>query len=475
MERPRRKPIAEAAEQAAQPPTASDLSAIVARFFAARRTAPGQTLRVCVALSGGRDSVVLLHALSALAASGVPLAVSALHVHHGISANADAWAAFCAAFCQHCAVPLLIVRVVVPQGSGEGPEGAARRMRHAAFAECAADFLALAHHRDDQAETVLLNLLRGAGVAGAAGMLAERPQAHGPALVRPLLDVPRVAIERYAGEYALDFISDESNDDEHFRRNYLRRAVIPRLDERFPGASRSLARAASHCAEASLLLDELAASDRAALSAQSGRVDLAAFNALTAGRARNLLRWLWVDAGFRAPDTRWVDEALRQLANAGALSETCVATVDGELHVYRGQLHIVGHAPALSTPALCTPTLSWSGEAQLPWAGGQIRFVSATGAGLRRSLLATADVWLAFRHGGERLQPDARRPRRTVRNLLREAAIPPWERARLPLLWCAGQLVWVAGVGVDAAFACPIGEAGIIPTWEADARSPAAR
>lgn len=475
MERPPRKPIAETAEQAAKPHTASELPAVVARFFAARLTASGQPLRVCVALSGGRDSVVLLHVLSDLAAGGVPLTVSALHVHHGISANADAWAAFCAAFCQRCAVPLLIVRVAVPQGSGEGPEGAARRKRHAVFADCAADFLALAHHRDDQAETVLLNLLRGAGVAGAAGMLAERSQTRGPSLLRPLLDVPRAALERYADEHGLDFIDDESNDDEHFRRNYLRRAVLPGLGERFPGASRALARAAGHFAEASLLLDELAALDRAELSTESGRIALTGFNALSAARARNLLHRLWVGAGFRAPDTRWIDEALRQLANANALSEICVATADGELHVYRGELHIVECAPTVSAPTLSTPTLSWSGEAQLPWAGGQIRFIPATGAGLRRSLLATADVWLAFRQGGERLQTDARRPRRTVRNLLREAAIPPWERQRLPLLWCVGQLVWVAGVGVDAAYACPVGEAGIIPVWEADARTAAAR
>ena len=474
MESPPRKPIAAATEQAAKPSTANDLPTVVAGFFAARLTASGLPIRVCVALSGGCDSVVLLHALSGLAASGVPLTVSALHVHHGISANADTWAAFCATFCQRCAVPLLVVRVAVPQDSGEGPEGAARRMRHAVFAECAADFLALAHHRDDQAETVLLNLLRGAGVAGAAGMLAERPQTYGPSLVRPLLNVPRAAIERYAGEHGLDFINDESNDDEHFRRNYLRRAVLPGIGERFPGASRALARAASHCAEASLLLDELAAIDRAALTTPAGRIDLAGFNALSAARARNLLRRLWVDAGFRAPDTRWVDEALRQLANASALSETCVATVDGELHVYRGELHFVGHVPAASIP-LSTPTLSWTGEAQLPWAGGQVRFVPATGAGLRHSLLVAADVWLALRQGGERLQRDARRPRRTVRNLLREAAIPPWERDRLPLLWCAGQLVWVAGIGVDAAFACPDGEAGIIPVWEADARTTAVR
>lgn len=440
---------------------ASRLPAVVGEFFAARPVAPGRRLRVCVALSGGRDSVVLLHVLSGLAARGVPIAVSAVHVNHAISAHADCWAAFCAAFCQRCAVPLLVVRVAVPRSSGEGLEGAARRMRHAAFADCRADFLALAHHRDDQAETVLLNLLRGAGVAGAAGMLVERPQASGPALVRPLLEVPPAVLDAYAAQHALEWIHDESNDDEHFRRNHLRRAVMPRLDEKFPGARGALARAATHFAEASLLLDELAAIDRAALTTASGRITLAGFNALSPARARNLLRHLWVGAGHRAPDTRWIAEALRQLADADALAETCVATVDGQLHVFRGELHLVGQPPPM--PAAPVP---WSGEQPLPWAGGWLRLLPGVGTGIAAQRLAGAPLVVACRSGGERLQPDPRRPRRSLRNLLREAAIPPWERACLPLLFCAGQLVWVAGIGIDAAFACPPGEAGLLPVWE---------
>lgn len=396
-----------------------------------------------------------------MSSSGLPVILSAVHVHHGISPNADAWAAFCAEFCQRCAVPLDIVRVEVPRDSGEGLEAAARRMRHAVFAECAADWLALAHHRDDQAETVLLNMLRGTGIAGAAGMLAERPQVHGPALVRPLLNVPRALIEDYAAEQALCWIEDESNDDMHYRRNYLRQEVMPQLEEKFPGARKALARAASHFAEGALLLDELAAIDRAALSTATGRIGLAGFNALSPPRARNLLRFAWLAAGFRAPDTRWIDEALRQLATVDALSETCLATSDGELHVYRGELHILGHSP--ETPV--EPRL-WAGEPELPWAGGRILLVPMTGSGIRRDLLVAGEVYICPRQGGERLQPDARRPRRSLRKLLQEAAVPPWERLRLPMLWCGERLAWVGGVGVDAGFACTPGEAGLVPVWE---------
>lgn len=400
----------------------------------------------------------------------LPVILSALHVHHGISPNADAWAAFCAEFCQRCAVPLDIVHVEVPRDSGEGLEGAARRMRHAVFAECAADWLALAHHRDDQAETVLLNILRGAGIAGAAGMLAERPQAYGPALVRPLLGVPRAVIEAYAAEQALCWIEDESNDNVHFRRNYLRHEVMPRLEEKFPGAHTALARAASHFAEGALLLDELAAIDRAALTTAAGRISLAGFNALSPPRARNLLRFAWLAAGFRAPDARWIDEALRQLATAGALSETCLATSDGELHVYRDELHIVGIYPERSAESRL-----WAGELELPWAGGRILLVPMTGSGIRRDLLVAGKVYFCSRQGGERLQPDPRRPRRSLRNLLQEAAVPPWERMRLPLLWCGERLAWVGGIGVDAGFACNPREVGLAPVWEPDYRPASSR
>ena len=455
-----RRPADPCAAGAAHP-----LVAILAEFFAerlSRPTASSAPWRLCVGLSGGRDSVVLLHALVRLRSSAAyPFTLSALHVNHGISANADAWAAFCSQLCARCAVPLSIVRVTVAPGAGEGLEAAARRARHAAFADCDADFLALAHHRDDQAETVLLNLLRGTGIAGAAAMSTERPQQRGPLLVRPLLDLPRAQIEDYASANSLSWIDDESNGDTHFRRNYLRHEVMPRLAAKFPGASPSLARAASHFAEAAQLLAELAAIDRAALATPSGRIDLAGFNALSPARARNLLRFIWLAAGFRAPDARWIDEALRQLASADSLAETCVATVDGELYVYRGELHVVGHARD-TVPVV----LPWSGEPQLAWAGGHVAFVAATGSGIDRRLLQGGEVTLRPRVGGERFRLDAKRPRRSLRKLFQDAAIPPWERSRLPLLWVGDQLAWVGRIGVDAQFACAPGEAGVLPLWE---------
>lgn len=439
-------------------PTALIDSAL-AGFFAPRLN---RGARVGVGLSGGMDSVAMLHALWRLVRSGeLPCELSAVHVHHGISPHADRWADFCAGYCRQLGVPLRVAKVDVPRDTGEGLEGAARRLRHGVFAGMDADWLALAHHRDDQAETVLLNLLRGAGVSGAAGMLVERSQARGPTLVRPFLGVARAPIERYVHEHGLAWIEDESNDDRHYRRNFLRHDVMPRLEQKFAGARASLARAAGHFAEAAELLDDLAANDRGAVAAESGRIALDAFNRLPARRARNLLRYAWSEAGFRAPDTRWIDEALKQLATVDSLSELRLATADGELHVYRGELYVI---PLRAMPP--ERPLAWSGQAELPWAGGRVRFVAAVGQGLRGDALAGKEATLHARQGGERLQPDARRPRRSLRNLLQENGVPPWERECLPLLWVGGRLAWIGGIGCDAAFACPPGEAGVLPVWE---------
>lgn len=437
-----------------------DLQTTLAAFLETRLT-PGE--RLCVALSGGCDSVVLLHALQRL---DLPVALSALHVHHGLSPRADAWVEFCTDLCARLNVPLLVRHVDVPRDSGSGLEAAARRLRHAAFAECGASgvqWVALAHHRDDQAETVLLNLMRGAGVDGAAGMAPEREHrggATGVRLIRPLLDVPRAALVAYAVEHGLSWIDDESNTDTSFRRNYLRHEIMPRLAARFPGSDAALARAATHFAEGAGLLAELAAVDRLTV-APAGRIALSRFNGLPIARARNLLRHELKDAGSLAPDTRWIDEALRQLRTTRPEAEICVRVGQHCLHTYRGEIHLVTERPAVPDRPVF-----WRGEAVLPWAGGMLHFDPSRGTGLSRARLAGGELRISARAGGERLQPDSRRPRRTLRNLLQEAAVPPWEREFLPYLWCGTELAWVAGLGYDSRFACAPDEPGLALHWE---------
>ena len=186
-------------------------------------------------LSGGRDSVALLHALAQLRGEfGFDL--SALHVHHGLSPNADSWADFCIRLCDSLDIPFRCTRVAVDRAGGQGIEAAARAARYAAFAALDVEWIALAHHRGDQAETVLHHLLRGTGLRGLSGMPVERAisPASGPRLIRPLLDVPRALIEDYAGRHALEWVDDESNLDSGYTRNRLRNDILPALARQFP-------------------------------------------------------------------------------------------------------------------------------------------------------------------------------------------------------------------------------------------------
>lgn len=429
----------------------ADLAAHLAAFFRPRLA---QGRRLCVGLSGGRDSVVLL---DALVAAGLDAELSAIHVHHGLSPHAGAWADFCAALCARLGVPLRIVRVAVARAGGCGLEAAARQARYAAYRTVAADWLALAHHRDDQAETVLLNLLRGAGVSGLAAMPAERELPGGPRLVRPLLERPAADLQAWAARRGLGWVEDESNRDTTLRRNHLRHRILPALAAVFPDPAGSLARGAGHCAEAAGLLAELAALDRAAV-VSGGRIACAGLAALSPARARNLLRAELRAAGLPMPDARWLDEALRQLAAAGPGEGPCLDCGEGFVAAFGGRVHIGRHTPP-PVPA------AWSGERELPWAGGLLRFVPATGAGIAAARLAAGAWRLAPRAGGERLRPAAGRPRRPVKKLLQEAALPPWERARLPFLWCGDTLVAVGGIGIEADWACPPGAAGLRFEW----------
>jgi len=309
----------------------SDLPDRVGAFVAAR-LAPAE--RLCVGLSGGCDSVVLLHLLSRLDLGG---RLSAIHVHHGLSPNADAWAAFCADYCGRLSISLEIVRVTVDRSSGLGLEAAARSARYAALEQCAAECLALAHHQGDQAETLLFNLLRGAGVAGSAAMPAER-QGVRRRVLRPLLAVGRATLEDYAGQHGLAWIEDESNRDLSFSRNFLRHRVLPGLVERFPAAEQALSLAAGHFGEADALLGELAAEDWQRC-ADGGALVMRELRCLSVGRLKNLLRYRLRELGWRAPSAPRLEEFTRQLLAAGPDRHPALVLPDGCLRVAQGRLH----------------------------------------------------------------------------------------------------------------------------------------
>jgi tRNA(Ile)-lysidine synthase len=415
---------------------------------------------LAVALSGGRDSVALLDALCRVAvARGHRL--SALHIHHGLSPHADAWQRHCVALCAARGVPLAVRAIAVPRAPQTSLEAVARRLRYTALADAAAAtgvrFVALAHHRDDQAETLLLQLLRGAGPHGLAGMPAAHVGARGVTFVRPLLGVTRAAIDEHARAAQLAWIEDESNAQHRHRRNAVRHVVMPALAQVFPQPSLTLARAAQHQADAARLADDLASID-AADAVAAATLGQAALAALPPHRARNLLRWFLHRQGLPAPSTSRLVEMLRQLAGARADAGVALAHAGVEVGVYRGRIAV--HPPA--PPAFDIP---WCGEDELALPHGRIAFAPARGAGIATAYLAGAVFRVRCRAGGERLQLAADRPRRALSALLQEAGIPPWARRALPLVWRGDALAAAPGVGVDVAFAAPPDEAGVTVTW----------
>ncbi|MEW6132183.1 MAG: tRNA lysidine(34) synthetase TilS [Pseudomonadota bacterium] len=281
----------------------------------ARHLEPGAHLRV--GFSGGVDSVVLLHLLAQLA-PGFPFALSALHVHHGLNPKADAWAEFCQAFCERLGVPCEVVRVSVPKKSAAGLEAAARSARYAALCRPGADAVALAHHLDDQAETVLFQLLRGGEPRALAAMPKARVHA-GMLLLRPLLNVPKSDLIAYARRHRLKWVEDDSNLDTALARNALRQDILPLLEKHFPDYRERLAGVSRRMAEVASLLEHVAGEDR--LAHPANELDCKALKALPEERARNLLAHFLRSQGAALPRPAALREMLRQLREArGRLS-----------------------------------------------------------------------------------------------------------------------------------------------------------
>ena len=299
--------------------------------FVATRTMRDEPL--LVGLSGGCDSVVLLHLLASL---GLGPRLLALHVHHGLSPNADHWADFCTRLCGELNIPLRVIRVTVNAESGHGIEAAARHARYGAFSESGCEAIFLAHHQGDQAETLLFNLLRGSGVAGAAAMADERR--HGELrILRPLLPEPRASLLAYAKANGLAWINDESNSDTTFSRNFLRHEVLSVINQRFPAAEQNLAQAARHFAEATSLLDELAAADWQ-MASDGEALNLARLKTLTATRIKNLLRYRLRQLAWQAPVSARLEEFVRQLKSAGPDRHPELNLSAGMMRVGKGQL-----------------------------------------------------------------------------------------------------------------------------------------
>jgi tRNA(Ile)-lysidine synthase len=438
---------------------------------------PNAPINVGIAFSGGLDSTVLLHLASRFqpGPEGPPVRFHAFHVNHGLSPNADAWEAHCAAVADRAGMPHASRKVVVLRDTGDGMEQAARIARYAALGDlCRAagvPLLLTAHHQDDQAETVLLQLLRGSGLRGLSGMAAFQPEHEllGPqvALGRPLLQVARATLERVLAEAGLPLIHDESNHDTLIRRNAVRHEIGPVVEEHFPGFATLLSRTAEHAQTATVLLQELAEIDYAAamLPESAGVLAVAALRALSEPRFDNLLRYWLHRHGVRLPSTARLAEIRGQMLGA-----------EGDMHPYfefdtltlhriadRLELH-----PKLGLPPSDPTVVQWRGEAEiaLPAWRGRLIFEHAAGPGLARESMLDRPLTLKPREGQERLKLALNRPSKSLKSLFQEAEVAPWRRAWLPLAYFDSELVFVAGLGMEARRLKEGG--GLVLRWQPD-------
>lgn len=413
-------------------------------------SAASGTRRWVVALSGGLDSSLLLELMARLR-DIQPL--SAIHIDHQLQAGSADWAEHCRRHCERLDIPLQRVRVQPASSS----EAAARQARYAAFESLlqSGDCLLLAQHADDQAETLLLRLLRGAGVAGLAAMPRSRALGQGR-LLRPLLNISRAELESVASTLALLPVEDPSNAQDRYDRNWLRHHVMPLLKQRWPRVLERCGDSAVLMADARQLLEERARDDRSCLVSGENRLDLAGLQQLSAARQRNLLHdWLWRETGHRLEQRR-ILSLQQRLADTAVPEGMQERIANHQLRCYRGGAYLL----PLQLPAVPDAQIVQVGqEVDLGPGLGFLRWRPA-----KRGLAAGVELQLLFRQGGERLRPLGRGGAVSLKQVLQESGMPPWQRSYQPLLVQQGEILALPGICLCEA----VGDhAGLIPEWDA--------
>lgn len=419
--------------------------------------------RYIVAYSGGLDSSVLLQAMSHLR-NELKAELVAVHVNHGLLPASDEWAMQCEACCKKEGLTLLRLELNLEIKKGESIEAVAREARYAAIqSQMAADDLLLtAHHQDDQAETLLLQLMRGCGPSGLAAMPPLAPFGQGQH-ARPLLDFSREQLQAYACEVGLSWVDDTSNRDSRYDRNFLRQKVMPLLAQRWPAMGRTISRSARHCAEAQALIDEMACSDLDKLGGiEAESLSLTALTQLPASRRRALLR-AWIRGrGFQLPDTARLDRLQKELFDAAPDRMPMIHWPGVEARRYRDRLYLM---PPLSQhdPTLVLP---WDGESELPLPTGLgCLSVKLGDGGLDLEKWRAGAIQVCFRRGGERCRPVGRGQSHSLKGLFQEHGLPPWLRDRVPLITIDGQLAAVGDLWLCEPFQAKEGAQGIRVCW----------
>jgi tRNA(Ile)-lysidine synthase len=428
-------------------------------------------LRACpprywVAYSGGLDSHVLLHLCARLRqrTQNGP-AFTAVHVHHGLHPQADHWAAHCERTCRDLQMQFMLLKVDANSKAGESPEEAARSARYRSILSrlSAGEIVLTAQHRDDQAETLLLQLMRGAGLAGLAAM-PECAELGPGFLMRPLLHHSRQELHAYAQEHGLKWVEDPSNRDLGYDRNFLRHRVVPLLEQRWPGVKKALGRTAGHCAEAQRLLEDLSTDlCRSVLRPDGIALSVERLKALREPDQRLVLRSWLRGAGYRMPPAAVLERILREVLPAAPDKMPSVTWREGEVRRYRDGLFALRPRPPLDAGAV----IPWDGSSrlELPDDNGTLHLSTAIEAGIDPKRWGRDPITVRYRRGGETCRLKGRAGTHTLKKLFQEAGIPPWLRERAPLVYVGEELAVVAGWWVCAPFATGPGESGIAIRW----------
>ena len=424
---------------------------------------PRTSAELCVALSGGLDSTVLLHALARALVDRPNYRIRAAHVDHQLQRDSAIWRQHCGSVAlslQLEFVPLVVKVAADPELS---PEAAARDARYAALRQILRpnEVLLTAHHADDQLETMLLALMRGAGLRGLSGVPSVQIFGGGW-LARPLLEFSRAELEEWARSEQLQWLDDPSNANTNFDRNFLRHRVLPALRERWSAAAHSATRSTAHLREAGRLLDVLAAADLESVAIGSC-LSMTQLASLGPARRRNVLRHWIRQHGMRVPSTRKLATIERDLLIAREDRLPCVEWDDVEVRRHRGLLYCMRQRPAFE-PA---DPLPWnvSQVLELPAQLGRLRAQRDAAGGLAVAR-ARGELQVHFRRGGEELQPAGDPHHRKLKKLLQDAGVLPWWRDRVPLIYSAEQLVAVGDLWIAEEFAARHGEDALRIVWE---------
>lgn len=413
-----------------------------------------------IAFSGGADSTALLHAMAQIR-SELGVEIRAIHINHGLHPEARNWQTHCEQQCHELGITLLQKTVRVEPAARKSPEAQARAARYTAMlAEIEdGDMLLTGHHADDQAETLILNLMRGAGVAGLAAMHPLR-KAGSAWLGRPLLNWNRRQLRQYLADENIPFIDDPSNEDRSIRRNFIRHEILPRLAKVWPAATEQVNKSAVHARTASAILKSVARADLAiCLGAYRYEVNLERMCLFDNNRQALIIRQWARENALSTPDQRQLNELLQQLQQAREGSALCMKWPGVEVHRYRSKLFIMAALPDSSQDW----RLDWDGRnpISLPYGTGELHLKGVNG-----TTFDDRPLEVHARGGSERLQPVGQTHHKSLKQLFQSAGVPPWLRSRIPLLSRGGQCLAVGDVWLDQAFADMLTKSGLSVHWQ---------